>query len=153
MLDWLPRDILRQIITLGSYETVLALSQVNKHFQHICDDPGLYKSIIVNRRGRKVATWYSATLSAESPISTWACYALADAKAARFSLECSLEPVYLNAPPIRWDVISAGRGFGNCWRPQPQSDTTARFHDFASWGPQLMASYRRCLIAPVLILY
>ena len=151
-LDWLPRDILRQIVTLGSYETLLALSQVNKHFQHFCDNPGLYKSIIVNRRGRKVATWYSATLSTESPISTWARYALADVKAA----QCSLEPLFVEGlygwPQRQCSRESLGlRGLYS--PPQLQSDAIARFHDFASWGPQLIASYRRCMIASVFSSY
>lgn len=129
-LDWLPREILRQIVTLGSCETVVVLSEVNKRLQHFCDDPGLFKSIIENHRGHEVATWYSTTLSMESPISTWARYAMADAKAA----ECSLELLFVK------DLYGP---------PQLQSDAIARFHGFASWGPQLMASYRRCLMASV----
>ena len=138
-LDWLPREILRQIVTLGSCETALALSKVNKRLQHFCDDPGLFKSIIENHRGHEVVTWYSTMLSMDSPISTWARYALADAKASQFSLE----PLFVEGL-YDWH--------GSVWHnlhgvPRLRLDAVARFHNFASWGPQLMASYRRCLMA------
>ena len=136
-LDWLPREILRQIVTLGSCETALALFQVNKRLQHFCDDPALFKSIIENHRGHEAATWYSTTLSMESPISTWARYALADARAS----QCSLEPLFIEG------------SYGLYGKPRPRLDAIARFHDFASWGPQLMASYRRCLMASVFAFY
>lgn len=124
-LDWLPGDVLLQIVALGSCETALALSQVNKRLQQVCNDPGLYKSIIENHRGYEIATWYSTMVSMESPISTWARYAFADAKAAQWSLD----------PPFIPGLYT---------KPQIESNTIARFRDFASWGPQLMASYRRC---------
>ena len=129
-LDWLPREIRRQIVTLRSCETVLALSKVNKRLQHICDDPGLFKAIIDNHRGHEVATWYSTALSMESPISSWARYALADAKAAQWSLDLSFIPIFHS-------------------KPQLNSDAIARFRDLGSWGPQLMVSYRRYLMASV----
>ena len=133
-LDWLPREILRQIVTLGFCETVLALSQVSKRLQQFCDDPGLYKSIIENDRGHEIAAWYSATLSAESPISTWARYALADVKAAQWSLDRPYIPILYGKRRLELDTI-------------------ARFRDFASWGPQLMALCCRCLVTSVFAFY
>ena len=155
-LDWLPREIVRQIVTLGSCETALALSKVNKRLQRFCDDPGLYKSIIENHRGHEVATWYSTTLSIESPISTWARYALDDAKAS----QCALEPLFvegldefLRRCSVIWDDRSLYRLPGLHSGPQLRLDAIARFCDFASWGPQLMASYCRCLMASVSAFY
>ena len=137
-LDRLPCEILRQIVALGSCESALALSKVNKRLHHFCDDPGLFKSIIENHRGHEVATWYSTTLSMGSPISIWARYALADAKAS----QCSLEPLFIEG------------SYENLYnKPQLRLDAIARFRDFASWGPQLMASYRRCLMASVSAFY
>ena len=133
-LDWLPREILRQIVTLGSCETVLALSQVSKRLQQFCDDPGLYKSIVENHRGHEVATWYSTTLSMESPISTWARYALADVKAAQWSFDRPYIPILYGKRRLELDTI-------------------ARFRDIGSWGPQLMVSCRRCLMASVFAFY
>ena len=81
-LDELPFEILRHIASLGNCEAVLALSEVNNTLRAACNDRGVYKALIDNRNGYKTPEWpHHLPLTMQSPVSSWARYALADSKA------------------------------------------------------------------------
>lgn len=91
-LDSLPIEILRLIASVGTCESALALSAVNKILRSACHDPSIYKVIIDNRNGNVGPEWrHSLPLTMQSPVSAWARYALADFKAAQ-DHTLSLEP-------------------------------------------------------------
>ena len=115
-LDKLPIEVLRRIISLGPCEAALILLRVNRTLYGACNDNLVFKSIINNRDSNGVPNWHCTLLSIESPTSTWARYALADSKAAKWSTE-----TYLSMTRI----------------PDFVSDR------FVSWAPQLMASHRK----------
>ena len=81
-LDQLPVEVLRHIASLGNCETVLALSEVNNTLRAACNDPWVYKALIDNRNGYRAPEWpHHLPLTMQSPVSSWARYALADSKA------------------------------------------------------------------------
>ena len=81
-LDQLPVEILRHIASLGNCEAVLALSEVNSTLRAACNDRWVYKAIIDNRNGSRTPPWpHHLPLTMQSPVSSWARYALADSKA------------------------------------------------------------------------
>ena len=81
-LDELPVEILRHIASLGNCETVLALSEVNNTLRAACNDCWVYKALIDNRNGYGTPKWpHHLPLTMQSPVSSWARYALADSKA------------------------------------------------------------------------
>ena len=85
--DRLPVEIQRRIISYGPCESALALMKVNKTLYETCNDRLLFKSIIDNRNGPNTPNRYSHVLSINSPVHAWACYALADSKAATWSTD------------------------------------------------------------------
>ena len=91
-LDELPIEIVRRIASVGACEAVLALSKVNKTLHAACHDTLVYKAIIDNRNGNGGLEWnHNLPLSMESPVSSWACYALADSLAPQGNIS-SLTP-------------------------------------------------------------
>ena len=83
-LDRLPIEILRHIAAIGTCEAALALSKVNKTLRTACHDRLVFKAIIDNRNGNEGPAWrHHLPLSMETPVSSWARYALADSKAAQ----------------------------------------------------------------------
>ena len=81
-LDELPVEILRHIASLANCEAVLALSEVNNTLRAACNDPWVYKALIDNRNGYRTPAWpHHLPLTMQSPVSSWARYALADSKA------------------------------------------------------------------------
>ena len=81
-LDELPFEIIRHIASLGNCEAVLALSEVNKTLRAACNDSWVYKALIDNRHGYRTPAWpHHLPLTMQSPVSSWARYALADSKA------------------------------------------------------------------------
>ena len=83
-LDQLPVEILRHIASLGNCEAVLALSEVNNTLRAACNDRWVYKALIDNRNGSSTPAWpHHLPLTMQSPLSSWARYALADSKAVR----------------------------------------------------------------------
>ena len=85
-LDRLPLEVLRLIVSVGTCEAVLALSEVNKILRAVCYDPLVYKAVIDNcNRNRRRRWQHHLPLSMESPVSSWARYALADSKAANLA--------------------------------------------------------------------
>lgn len=83
-LDGLPVEILRHIAAVGTCEAALALSKVNKTLHTACYDRLVFKAIIDNRNGNEGPRWqHHLPLSMETPVSSWARYALADSKAAQ----------------------------------------------------------------------
>ena len=84
-LDALPVEILHRIASLGTCEAALALSRVNKALYLACNDCLVYKAILDNRNGTGGPKWqHCLPLSMQSPISSWARYALAESKAAQY---------------------------------------------------------------------
>ena len=82
-LDALPIEIIRRIASLGNCEAALALSKVNRTIRTACHDWLVYKAILDNGNGNGGPAWqHRPPLSMESPVSSWARYALADSKAA-----------------------------------------------------------------------
>ena len=91
-LDRLPIETLRRIASLGACEAALALSKVNRTLYAACNDRLVFKAIIDNRNGYGGPKWHHhLPLSMESPVSSWARYALADSKAAQ-DRSSSLDP-------------------------------------------------------------
>ena len=81
-LDQLPVEILRHIASLANCEAVLALSEVNSTLRAACNDRWVYKALIHNRNGSGAPAWpHHLPLTMQSPVSSWARYALADSKA------------------------------------------------------------------------
>ena len=81
-LDQLPVEVLRHIASLGNCEAVLALSEVNNTLRAACNDRWVYKALIDNRNGSRTPAWpHHLPLTMQSPVSSWARYALADSKA------------------------------------------------------------------------
>lgn len=81
-LDELPIEIVRRIASIGACEAALALSKVNRTLRAACHDTLVYKAIINNRNGNGGSEWkHNLPLSVESPVSSWARYALADSLA------------------------------------------------------------------------
>ena len=84
-LDALPVEILHHIASVGACEAALALSGVNRALRLACNDRLVYKAILDNRNGAGGPKWqHCLPLSMQSPISSWARYALADSKAAQY---------------------------------------------------------------------
>ena len=91
-LDRLPVEILGYIASVGTCEAALALSKVNRTLHAACSDRLVYSAILDNRNGNGGPKWqHRIPLSMESPVSSWARYALADSKAAQ-DHTVSLEP-------------------------------------------------------------
>ncbi|CAD6574884.1 MAG: hypothetical protein ASARMPRED_006960 [Alectoria sarmentosa] len=91
-LDGLPVEILGRIASIGTCEAALALSKVNRILHTACNDRLVYKAILDNRNGNGGQEWqHRIPLSMESPVSSWARYALADSRAAQ-DYTVSLEP-------------------------------------------------------------
>ncbi len=91
-LDRLPTEILRRIASVATCEAVLASSKVNRTLRAACNDPLVYKAIIDNHNGNGGPRWYHhLPLSMQSPVSSWARYALADSRAAHDRI-ASLKP-------------------------------------------------------------
>ena len=87
-LDRLPIEIIRRIASVATCEAVVALSQVNRTLHAACNDALVYKAIIDNRNGNGGPGWHHhLPLSMQSPVSSWARYALADSKAAQDRLK------------------------------------------------------------------
>ena len=77
----------------------MALIKVNKTLNLACNDPLVYKAIIENRNGNGGPQWqHHLPLSLDSPVSSWARYALADSKAA-CARTLSLQPAMMSWVP------------------------------------------------------
>lgn len=91
-LDELPVEIVRRIASVGACEAALALSKVNTTLHAACHDTLVYRAIINNRNGNGGSEWnHNLPLSIESPVSSWARYALADSLAPQGNIS-SLTP-------------------------------------------------------------
>ena len=101
-LDQLPVEILRHIASLGNCEAVLALSEVNNTLRAACNDPWVYKALINDRIKSSTPSWpRHLPLTMQSPVSSWARYALADSKANRhITSNLKLTPIVSWAPQL-----------------------------------------------------
>ncbi|KAL6720920.1 hypothetical protein ACLMJK_000019 [Lecanora helva] len=77
----LPAELLQRIASLGPCESTLALAKVSKKVRDACNDRQVYIAVIKNCNGYEGSSWNSVPLTNESPLSSWARYALADSKA------------------------------------------------------------------------
>ena len=83
-LDTLPFDILYRIASVGDCDAALSLSMVNKALRAACNNHLVHKAIREKFDGTPDSKWqHHLPLSKESPVSSWARYALADSKAAQ----------------------------------------------------------------------
>lgn len=83
MLDTLPVETLRRIISFLPCESALTLQKTNRRLHRVSHDRQVFKSIIANRNGRGGTAWTRVPLTLESSIEDWARYALADSVARR----------------------------------------------------------------------
>lgn len=76
-LDALPTEVKQRIITIGSCENALKIRHVSKSWKEITSDPLMYKAMIESNTDG----WSTIPLALDAPWSSWARYALADARA------------------------------------------------------------------------
>jgi hypothetical protein len=103
-LDTLPVEIIRRIAAHGPCQSALALLKVNRALHYACNDQLVVKSIINNGNGpsREMPVWHCTALTLQSPISSWARYALADSILAHMSIPFAGQNGDEHAQEIYW---------------------------------------------------
>lgn len=98
-LDALPVEVLQRIASLGPCESTFALLRVNKAIYYACNDRQVFRAIVRNCNGHLGPDWTTVPLSNDSPMSSWARYALADSKARQWAAKSPTDVVSLG---LRW---------------------------------------------------
>lgn len=83
--DQLPVEIIRNVTSFARFDTVFALTKVNKVLYHTCHDRLVYKSLVENVRSPDGSKWEPLDCSPDVSASKWARWAKADCQASKIS--------------------------------------------------------------------
>ena len=109
-VDNLPVEILQRVASYLPATAALRFLRVNRSIYKACNDRQVFKAIVNNRNAYDGPIWTTIPLSADSPTSAWARYAVADLKARRWRPERHSSPTIIR-DVVRWapQLMSAGR--------------------------------------------
>lgn len=128
-LEWLPLEIVQNIASQCTIETLTSLSLCNHFWHEICRDPVVIRRFVANRNGYETVIKEPLDTSFLSPNTSVAIlvrYADADAKAQAWTPSYKLQENNLEDAPVDLDFLDwaapladLGHPFIRSWEPVP----------------------------------